>query len=173
VVFDGSNVYFNGMGTSALASQSDVLMSTTPGNYADINNGWIGGFTVSKDGYVSVTISGFIYITSNTTLYPGLYGTLVPAIYKYTGTGAGTLMANETQYALVTAPVYKPGLAAAVNRYQNVYAWTRNIYLTSGTYSVYLNSSFSFLNTSGVVQYTPPATDRLFSGYVNSLQPSV
>ena len=173
VVFDGSNVYFNGMGTSALASQSNVLMSTTPGNYADINNGWIGAFTVSKDGYVSVTISGFIYVTSNTTSYPGLYGALVPAIYKYTGTGAGTLMANETQYALVTAPVYKPGLAAAVNRYQNVYVWTRNIYLTSGTYSVYLNSSFSFLDTGGVVQYTPPATDRLFSGYVNSLQPSV
>ena len=173
VVFDGSNVYFNGMGTSAIASGSNVQMTALPGIYGDFNNGWIGGFTVSKDGYVSITISGFIYVSSNTTAYPGLYGVIVPAIYKYTGSGAGTLTANETQYILVTAPVIQPSFGLPVNRYQNVYVWTRNIYLTAGTYSGYLNSSFNFKDTAGVNQYAVPATDCLFSGYVNSLQPSV
>lgn len=173
MVFDGSNVYFNGMGTSAIATASDVLMSATPGIHGDINNGWIGSFTVAKDGYVSLTFSGFIYVSSNTTAYPGLYGTLVPAIYRYTGSGSGTLITNETQYILVSAPVFKPTFGAAVSRYQNVYVWTRNIYLTAGTYSGFLNSSFNFKDTSGVNQYAPPASDRLFSGYINSLQPAV
>jgi hypothetical protein len=173
MVFDGFNVYFNGMGTSALASGSNVLMSTTPGVQGDVNNGWIGSFTVSKDGYVSVTISGFIYVSSNTTSYPGLYGAVVPAIYRYTGSGSGTLIANETQYILVTAPVFQPAFGSAVNRYQNVYVWTRNVFLTAGTYSGFLNSSFNFKDTSGVNQYAPPASDRLFSGYINSLQPAV
>jgi hypothetical protein len=173
VVFDGSNVYFNGMGTSAIAAGSNVFMSATAGNYGDINNGWIEAFTVSKDGYVSVTISGFIYVASNTTSYPGLSGTLLTSLYKYTGSGPGTLMASETQYIAVSAPTVKPAFGAAVSVYQNVYVWTRNIYLTSGTYSAYLNSNFNFLDTAGVAQYTPPTTNRLFSGYVNSLQPSV
>ena len=65
VVFDGSNVYFNGMGTSAIASGSNVQMTALPGIYGDFNNGWIGGFTVSKDGYVPITISGFIYVSQS------------------------------------------------------------------------------------------------------------
>jgi hypothetical protein len=138
-------------------------------------SGYVDGFSITKAGYVQITLTGEVLFISNTTAYPGIYA---PVTVSVRSTPGGILPGNPTGITdtfniRLQTPVVKPSFGSATNRLQLPLSWTRIANLSVGTYAVFICSDAGFFDTSGNLGYGVPVTDRLFNGRIDVFQPTV
>ena len=175
LVFDGSNLYLNGIGTATMGGlNSGVQMPPSPsGTYPF---GYVDSFVVTKASYIQITLTGEVLFQSNSTLYTGVYAPVTVSINKIVGAvlpGTATGI-TDTFNIRVVAPAVIPSLGGpAVSRLQIPLSWTRIANFGVGTYAVFICSTAGFYDTAGNLGYTVPVADRLFNGRIDVYQPTV
>lgn len=174
MVFDGSTLTLNGIGNATFGGlNSGVQMPLSPSGTAP--TGYVDSFTISKAGFVQITLTGEVLFVSNTTAYPGIYAPVTVSL-RYTpgGTLPGTATGvTDTFNIRLQTPVVKPAFGAATNRLQLPLSWTRISNLSVGTYAVFICSDAAFYDTAGNLGYAVPVADRLFNGRIDVFQPTV
>lgn len=175
LVFDGSNLYLNGIGSATFGGlNSGIQMPLSPSGTSP--TGYVDSFSVSKAGYIQITLTGEVLFSSNSTLYTGVYAPVTVSINKIVGgvlPGTATGI-TDTFHIRLVAPAVVPSLGAPpINRLQLPLSWTRIANFSIGTYAVFICSDAAFYDTSGVLGYSVPVSDRLFNGRIDVYQPTV
>lgn len=174
MVFNGSSLTLNGIGNATFGGlTSGVQMPLTPSGTAP--TGYVDGFTITKAGFVQITLTGEVLFGSNTTIYPGIYAPVTVSL-RYTpgGTlpGVATGVSDTFNIRLQTG-VFKPAFGLARNVLQLPLSWTRITNLSVGSYAVFICSDAAFFDSAGNLGYAVPVTDRLFNGRIDVFQPTV
>lgn len=172
MVFNGSTLTLNGLGNAFFGGviNGGPMPLVPSGLYP---TGYLDSFTITKAGYIQISVTGELLFISNTTSYPGIYAPITISLRTLTGSLPGVdTGVSDTFNIRMQTPVIKPALTAATNRLQMPFTWTRMANLPAGNYGVFVCGDAAFLDTAGNIGYSTVPADRSFIGRVNVLQPT-